>query len=34
MAEIGEVVARYNQATDGPIRIDAEYLLVVAHKRG
>ena len=34
VAEIGEVVARYNQATDGPIRIDAEYLLVVAHKRG
>jgi len=32
--EIGGVVARHNQATDGSVRIDAEYTLVVARKRG
>ena len=34
LREIGEVVARHNQATDGSVRIDAEYTLVVARKRG
>jgi len=32
--DIGEVVGRYNQADDGSVRIDAEYTLVVARKRG
>jgi SAM-dependent methyltransferase len=34
VAEVGEVVERHNQADDGSVRIDAEYLLVVARKRG
>jgi hypothetical protein len=29
-----EVVQRHNKATDGSIALDAEYLQVVARKRG
>ncbi len=32
--DVGEVVARHNQSSDGSIQIDAEYTLVVARKRG
>jgi SAM-dependent methyltransferase len=32
--ELSQLADRYNQASDGSIRIDAEYLRVVARKRG
>jgi len=32
--EVRSIVERHNQATDGSVRIDAEYSLVVARKRG
>ena len=33
-AEAFELVRRHNKATDGTIVLDAEYLQVVARKRG
>ena len=29
-----ELLARWNRADDGSLRIDSEYLIVVARKRG
>jgi hypothetical protein len=29
-----ELVRRHNQATDGSLHLDAEYLITVARKRG
>ena len=34
VGEVQELVERWNAADDGSIRIDAEYTLVVARKRG
>jgi len=34
LGELTELAERYNQADDGSVRIDAEYLRVVARKRG
>ena len=34
VADLGAVVERHNPATDGSLRIEAEYSLVVARKRG
>lgn len=34
VGEMGQVVERWNNATDGSVAIDAEYTLVVARKRG
>jgi SAM-dependent methyltransferase len=34
MRDAQEVVDRWNEATDGTVRLDAEYSLVVARKRG
>jgi hypothetical protein len=34
VGELQSVVDRWNSADDGSIRIDAEYTLVVARKRG
>ena len=34
VADLGAVVERHNTATDGSLRIEAEYSLVVARKRG
>jgi SAM-dependent methyltransferase len=34
MGELGALARRHNRADDGSLRIEAEYLRVVAHKRG
>jgi hypothetical protein len=34
MGEMGQIVERHNSATDGSVRVEAEYSLVVARKRG
>jgi hypothetical protein len=34
VSELGGIVDRWNSADDGSVRIDAEYTLVVARKRG
>ena len=34
VADLGQVVQKYNSGSDGAVRLDAGYLRVMAHKRG